>query len=156
MAPPLFWGAPTLTFTRGCFAPSWIENRGGAWHLPLSGVLRPSLFTRGCFAPSLIEKRRGAWHLPLSGHPRAGGFWALGCSDPLFSTVRSLLPASSSSARDHAAAWISLPCNFRLQFRSSYSTEEGQLQCRNPACSVQQIPKYSVCSVYSVFVPGIC
>ena len=52
-------------------------------------------------------------------------FSVLGCSDPLFSTVRSLLPASSSSATDlRCAAWISLPCNSRLQFRATHSTEE--------------------------------
>ena len=42
-------------------------------------------------------------HFSLILHPRAGGFWVLGCSDPLFSTVRSVLPASSSSAKDLAA-----------------------------------------------------
>ena len=54
-------------------------------------------------------------------------FSVLGCSDPLFSTVRRLLPASSSSAKDlRCAAWISLPCNCRLPLRVT-TQKNGQL-----------------------------
>ena len=122
MAPPLFWGAPTLTFTRGCFAPSLIENRGGAWHLPLSG------------------------------HPRAGGFWVLGCSDPLFSTVRSDLPASSSSAKDlRCAAWISLPSNSRLQFRAT-AQKNFQLLCSNPATAAYSKTPNTLYTLYTLYL----
>ena len=76
---------------------------------------------------------------------------------PSLRTVRSVLPASSSSAKDLAARH---GFHFRVTvvFSSVLRTPQKnyQLHCRNPACSVQQIPKYSVYSVYSVFVPGIC
>ena len=84
-------------------------------------------------------------------------FSVLGCSDPL--SVRSvafcqLLVAALKTSLRGMDSYFRVTVVFLsvLLHGRAVSYTAGIL----PACSVQQILKYSVCSVYSVFVPGIC
>ena len=64
------------------------------------------MLIKGGFAPPplLLFKGGDALHPLLSYHPRVGGFWVLGFTDPVLCTVCSDLPASSCSAIDPTVA----------------------------------------------------
>ena len=82
----------------------------------------PATYTTVLSSISHRQSHTGNYNISAQ-HPRVGGFWVLGCSDPLSSTVCRVLPASSGSAPDLAllccAARIPLPCNSRLPLRFS-------------------------------------
>ena len=92
-------------------------------------------------------------------HPRAGGFWVLGCSDP--SLVRSvafcMLAPASCRARDHAllrcAARIPLPYNSRLPMR--FTPRKKPIVLQGSCLQLSKCPKYTY-TLYTWYLFLIC